>query len=90
MTDTYVSNLVVAHNCCTARMLPGEAELASERTDLPGGGAKRVQRFERSNGLDIALYKNYLFFDRRASSIKWKSLESNGHAELQIAVREEI
>ena len=25
-----VSDLVVAHNCCTARMLPGEAELVSE------------------------------------------------------------
>ena len=26
-----------------------------------GGGAKSVKRFERSNGLDTALYKNYLF-----------------------------
>ena len=25
------------------------------------GRAKRVKRFERSNGLDTALYKNYLF-----------------------------
>ena len=32
-----------------------------------GGGTKSVQRFERSNGPDIALYKNYLYlylFDR--------------------------
>ena len=40
-----VSDLVVARNCCMARMLPG----------------KNVQCFERSNGLDIALYKNYLY-----------------------------
>ena len=26
----YVSDLVVARNCCMARMLPGEAELVSE------------------------------------------------------------
>ena len=52
--------LVVVRNCCLARMLPGEAELVSEWTGLPGR-AKRVQRFERSNGLDTALYKNYLY-----------------------------
>ena len=33
-----VSDLVVARNCCMARMLPGEAELVSEWTGLPGGG----------------------------------------------------
>ena len=33
--------LVIARNCCMARMLPREAELASEWTGLPdGGGAK--------------------------------------------------
>ena len=48
--------LFVAHNCCVARMLPGEAELVSEWTGLPGR-AKSVKRFERSNGLDTALYK---------------------------------
>ena len=34
------------------RMLPREAELVSEWTGLPGD-----ERFERSNGLDTALYK---------------------------------
>ena len=29
--------MVLARNCCTARMLPGEAELESEWTGLPGG-----------------------------------------------------
>ena len=52
------SDLVLARNCCLARMLPGEAELVSERTGL-SGKAKRVKRFERSKGLDTALYKNY-------------------------------
>ena len=44
-----------------ARMLPVEAELVSELTGLPGRG-KSVKRFEQSNGQDIALYKNDLFF----------------------------
>ena len=57
----HVSDLVLARNCCLTRMLPGEAELVSEWTGLPGK-AKSVKRFERSNGLDTALYKNYLFF----------------------------
>ena len=41
-------------------MLPGEAELVSERAGL-SGRAKSIKRFERSNELDTALYKNYLF-----------------------------
>ena len=45
------SYLFLARNCCLARMLPGEAELVSEWTGL-SGRAKRVKRFERSNGLD--------------------------------------
>ena len=55
-----MSDLVLARNCCVTRMLPGEAELVSERTGVPGwgGGATSVKRFERSNGLDTALYKN--------------------------------
>ena len=55
-----VRDLALAHNCCLARMLPGEAELVSEWTGLPGE-AKSVKHFERSNGLDTALYKNYLY-----------------------------
>ena len=51
-----MSDLVVARNCCMARMLPGEAELVSELTGL-SGRAKSVKRFERSDGLDTALYK---------------------------------
>ena len=31
-----VSGLVVAHNCCMTRMLPGEAKLVSEWTGVPG------------------------------------------------------
>ena len=55
-----MSDLVLARNCCMARMLPGEAELVSERTGL-SGKAKSVKRFEQSNGLDTALYKNFLY-----------------------------
>ena len=57
------SGLALARNCCLARMLPGEAELVSEWTGLPGE-AKSVKHFERSNGLDTALYKNYLYLYR--------------------------
>ena len=42
-------------------MLPREAELVSDWTGL-SGRAKSVKRFERSNGLDAALHKNYLYF----------------------------
>ncbi len=55
-----VSDLVVARNCCIARMLPGKAELVPEWTGLTRR-AKNVKRFELSNGLDTALYKNYLY-----------------------------
>ena len=54
-----VSDLVLARNCCMARMLPEEAE-NGVGTGL-SGKAKSVKRFERSNGLDTALYKNYLY-----------------------------
>ena len=53
-----MSDLVVAHNCSIARMLPEEAKLVSEWTGL-SGRAKSVQRFARSDGPDTALYKNY-------------------------------
>ena len=50
-----MSDLVVARNCCLARILPREAELVSDGLLW---GAKSVKRFERSKGLDPALYKN--------------------------------
>ena len=53
--------IVFAHNCCMARMLPREVKLVSEWTGLPGR-AKSVKRFEPSNGLDTALYKNIHFY----------------------------
>ena len=55
-----MSDLVLARNCFLARMLPGEAELVSECTGLSGRG-ESVKHFERSNGLDTALYKKYLY-----------------------------
>ena len=55
-----MSDIVLARNCCLARMLPGEAEngVGMNRSVREG---KIVKRFERSNGLDTALYKNYLY-----------------------------
>ena len=41
-----MSDSVFARNCCMTRMLPGEAELVSEKTGLlGGGGAKSVSAF---------------------------------------------
>ena len=50
-----MSDLVVARNCGMARMLPGEAEngVGMNRSVREG---KKFKRFERSNGLDTALY----------------------------------
>ena len=66
-----VSDLVVARNCCLARMLPGEAELVSEWKCLPGGGGKIVKRFERSNGLDTTLYKTTFTFTTHVLTRFW-------------------
>ena len=50
-----MSDLVLARNCCLARMLPGEAEnrVGMDRSVTEG---KSVKRFERSDGLDTALF----------------------------------
>ena len=56
-----MSDLVLARNCCLARMLPGEAENGVGMNSL-SGRKQSVKRSERSNGLDTALYKNYLYF----------------------------
>ena len=52
-----VSDLVFARNYCVARMLPGEADVGMNRSAMQG--RKSVKRFERSNGLDTALYKTH-------------------------------
>ena len=58
-----VSDLLVARNCCLARMLPREAELVSEWTCLLSRWSDwSVKRFEQSNELDTALYKNRPLF----------------------------
>ena len=46
-----MSDLVLARNCCLARMVPGEAE--------NGVGMNRSVR--EGNGLDTALYKTIFF-----------------------------
>ena len=51
--------LVIAHNCCMARMLPGESGLVLVMNRSVTGWS--VKRFQRSNRLDTALYKNILF-----------------------------
>ena len=42
-------------------MIPGEAENGVGMNRSVREGKKSVKRFERSNGLDTALYKNYLY-----------------------------
>ena len=56
------------------RMLPGEAENGVGMNRSVREGKKSVKRFERSNGLDTALYKNYLYllFFYRGGKTSWK------------------
>ena len=78
-----VSDLALVRNCCLARMLPGEAELVSEWTVLPGR-AKSVKRFERSNGLDTTLYKkNYLYLFTRGPNGKQQLKDGSVLTELE-------
>ena len=69
-----MSDLVVARNCCMARMIPGEAELVSELTGLPGR-AKNVKRFERSNGLDTRYIKTSFTFFYLSKDLEGQRLE---------------
>ena len=50
-----------------ARMLPGEAENGVGMNRFVREGKKYIKRFERSNGQDTALYKNYLYLFLSAS-----------------------
>ena len=57
-------------------MLPRDSELMSELTGVQGGGGgKSVKRFEWSNGLDNALYKNtpLLFYVHSAQQAQTQS-----------------
>ena len=58
-----MSDLVLARNCCLARMHPGEAEngVGMNRFVREGKNCEALNN-ERSNGLDAALYKNYHLF----------------------------
>ena len=57
-----MSDLVFARNCCMARMFPRQEKSGWCRNEqVCKRGAKSVKHFERSNGLDTALYKNYLY-----------------------------
>ena len=64
-----MSDLVLVRNCCLARMLPGEAENGVGMNRSVGESKKSVKRFERSNGLDTELYKNYLYLSLNNSPI---------------------
>ena len=74
-----MSDLVIARNCCTgcmARMRPEEAELVWGM-NMSANEGKSVRCFERSDGLDTALYKNYLHLlqnrhQRRTNSQPYK------------------
>ena len=58
LTDNLVSIASIADDSLAGRLLVHMHEC--DGTGLPGE-AKSVKRFERSNGLDTALYKNYLY-----------------------------
>ena len=75
----YVSDLVVARNCCMTRMLPGEAELVSGWTGLPGR-AKSVKRLSGQTDWILRYIKTTFTFTpmwskRYCSSFETASLE---------------
>ena len=55
---------------------PEKLRTVSEWTCL-SGRAKSIKRFERSEGLDTALYKNYLFLSSAISILRNKKLLTN-------------
>ena len=65
-----MSDLVFARNCCLARMLPREAEncVGMNRSVREG---KKCKAFKRSNELDTALYKNYLYLFIKRGEDRW-------------------
>ena len=74
-----MSDLVVARNCCMARMFPREVGLVSEsvgQNEQVCQGRKSVKCFERSNGLDTALYKKTTFLLCTETSSNAKVLEN--------------
>ena len=56
-----VIDLVVARNCCLARMLPGEDELVSEWTGLPGMAKSVFSALSGPTDWILHYIKNYLF-----------------------------
>ena len=55
----HVSDLVFARNAASLECFPEKPSWCRNEQVCQGG--QNVKRFERSNGPDIALYKNYLF-----------------------------
>ena len=73
----HVSDLVFARNCSIARMLPGEAELVSEWTGLPGrakvwsalsGPADRILRYIKTTF--TFFLQRVLQFERKGSVVR--------------------
>ena len=50
-----------------------------QKEQVSQGGQKSVKRSERSNGLDTALYKNYLYLFRKTQSTSIKRVNEIGH-----------
>ena len=57
-----MSDLVVARNCCMARMASRRSRVGVGMNTGLSGRATSVKRFERSNGMDTALYKTTFTF----------------------------
>ena len=65
-----MGDLVLARNCCLARMLPGEAEngVGMNRSVR---GAQSVKRSEQSNGLDTALPLPFFYIHNMHTSYSY-------------------
>ena len=73
-----MSDLVLARKPVTAAWLecfPEKPRTVSECSGLSGKAKSVKLEFERSNGLDTALYQNYLFYSHRATAGQAQSRE---------------
>ena len=69
----HASDLIVARNCCMARMLPEEAELVSEWTGLPGGGGAKTLNHHMNTPADSSSS-----LQKGRESFSSKSISSSG------------
>ena len=59
-----MSDLALARNCCLVECFPEKPSWCRNEQVCQGRQKVSVKRFERSNGLDTALHKKYLYLNQ--------------------------